>query len=162
MNRRSGDEHVALSLELTAEERMLLASLLEQLIDVLLDDADPAMRRLLPDAYRDDPEAAAEFRRFTAEGLAEQKIANARAVRGAVSDNPDGEQEPGDRVVVLTRDDAGQWLRTLSDLRLTIANRLGIEHDGDLGRLDDAAVPLQQSYAWLGDLQEAIVRSLDR
>jgi Domain of unknown function (DUF2017) len=151
-----------LAVELTIHERMLLASLLEQLVDVLFDDSDPAMQRLLPDAYRDDEEAAAEFRRFTAEGLAERKIANARSVLDAVGNNVEGVQEPEDRVIVLDDAHAQQWLRALADLRLIIANRLGIEHDDDEGRADDAAVPLQQSYLWLGELQESIVQALDK
>jgi hypothetical protein len=70
-------------------------------------------------------------------------------------------QEPEDRVVVLDDVHAQQWLRALADLRLIIANRLGIEQDDDEGRTDDAAVPLQQSYQWLGELQESIVHALD-
>ncbi len=156
-----GREHPArLAVELTIHERMLLTSLLEQLIDVLFDDADPAMHRLLPDAYRDDPEAAEEFRRFTAEGLAERKIANARSVLAAVGNNAEGVQEEEDRVIVMDEKNAQQWLRALADLRLIIANRLGIEHEEDEGRTDDAAVPLQQSYQWLGELQESIVQAL--
>ena len=156
------DNPARLAVELTIHERMLLASLLEQLVDVLFDDADPAMQRLLPDAYRDDAEAAAEFRRFTAEGLAERKIANARTVLDAVGNNVEGVQEEEDRVVVLDEKHAQQWLRALADLRLIIANRLGIERDDDEGGTDDAAVPLQQSYLWLGELQESIVQALDK
>ncbi|MGH2900127.1 MAG: DUF2017 family protein, partial [Solirubrobacteraceae bacterium] len=32
--------------------------------------SDPALLRLLPDAYPEDAEASAEFRRFTTDGLA--------------------------------------------------------------------------------------------
>src|SRR5262249_55177211 len=35
---------------------------------------DPVLARLLPDAYRDDPEAASEFRRFTESGLRSGKV----------------------------------------------------------------------------------------
>jgi hypothetical protein len=65
------------------------------------------------------------------------------------------------RVIALHGHSAQQWLSTLTDLRLTIANRLGIESDDDEGRTDEAAMPLQESYYWLGDLQEMIVRALD-
>lgn len=157
----SRDNPARLAVELTIHERMLLASLLEQLVDVLFDDADPAMQRLLPDAYRDDPEAAAEFRRFTAEGLAERKIATARAVLETVGNNAEGVQEEDDRVIILDEGRAQQWLRALTDVRLIIADRLGIERDDDEGPTDDAAVPLQQSYQWLGQLQESIVQALD-
>src|SRR5262249_58708344 len=41
---------------------------------------DPVLARLLPDAYRDDPEAAGEFRRFTEQGLRSGKVAAAQTV----------------------------------------------------------------------------------
>ena len=40
-------------------------------------DDESLLRRLLPSAYPDDPEAAEDFRRFTAEGLMDGKRANA-------------------------------------------------------------------------------------
>jgi hypothetical protein len=41
---------------------------------------DPALLRLLPDAYPHDPEVSAEFRRFTEQGLRKTKIETARVV----------------------------------------------------------------------------------
>jgi hypothetical protein len=163
-----------ISAELSLYERMFLAGLVEQLADILVDGSDPALERLLPNAYPDDAEAAAEFRRFTAAGLTERKIANAHAVLAAVSDDsdgnsgdnddngddPEGFQKPEDRTILLSPGSAQQWLSTLTDLRLTIANRLGIEGDDDEGRMDEAALPLQQSYYWLGELQESLVQAL--
>lgn len=153
------------SVELSFVERMYLAVLLDQLVEVLQSDSDPALERLLPNAYRDDPDAAAEFRRFTATGLTERKVANAQAVQHAIDDGdgaePQAEADAAVRVITLHGHSAQQWLSTLTDLRLTIANRLGIESDDDEGRTDEAAMPLQESYYWLGDLQEMIVRALD-
>jgi hypothetical protein len=153
-----------ISAVLSLYERMFLAGLVEQLADILMDGSDPALDRLLPNAYPDDPEAAAEFRRFTAAGLTERKIVNARAVLAAVDDsnydNPEAFQDPGDRTILLSPRYAQQWLSTLTDLRLTIANRLGIERDDDEGRTDEAAIPLQHSYYWLGELQESLVQAL--
>ena len=40
----------------------------------------PVLARLLPDAYRDDTEAAGEFRRFTEQDLRSGKVAAARTV----------------------------------------------------------------------------------
>ncbi|MGO4689264.1 DUF2017 family protein [Glaciibacter sp. 2TAF33] len=149
------------SVELSSFERMFLAGLLDQLVEVLQSDSDPALDRLLPNAYPDDDEAAAEFRRFTAAGLTERKVANAQAVRVALDSGLDPAAKADARVIVVQGHSAEQWLSTLTDLRLTIANRLGIESDDDEGRTDVAAMPLQESYYWLGDLQEMIVRALD-
>jgi hypothetical protein len=166
----------AVSVDLSFLERIFLAGLLDELVKVLQSDTDPALQRLLPNAYRDDAEAAAEFRRFTATGLTERKIANAQAVRAALAVDmaadddaaPDADRAPDDdRMapavggILLGGHSAQQWLSTITDLRLTIANRLGIESDDDEGRTDEAAMPLQESYYWLGELQEMIVQALD-
>jgi hypothetical protein len=43
---------------------------------------DPVLARLLPDGYRDDPEAAGEFRRYTESGLRSAKQQVAQEVLG--------------------------------------------------------------------------------
>ncbi|MDQ1584041.1 MAG: hypothetical protein QOF36_2095 [Microbacteriaceae bacterium] len=117
---------------------------------------DPAMLRLLPDAYRDDAEAAAEFRRFTADGLAERKAANARAVVASL-----GAESTTPTTVRLDESTVQSWLRVLTDIRLVLATRLGIEHDGDLGYADsDAAILLGDIYDWLGSVQGSMLAAL--
>ena len=139
----------------TALEVELLEDLASQVVD-LLDDApasDPAVARLLPDAYRDDEEAAQEFRRFTEQGLTDRKIANARVVIRSL--------EAGGEVEL---DTAGQqaWLRTLSDIRLIIASRLGIETDDDHGRDEsDDDLMMRDIYDWLASVQGSLIESLE-
>lgn len=177
MSRVRRESPSAIAVELSVVERMLLSRLLEQLIEVLSDRTDPAMARLLPNAYPDDAEAAAEFYRFTAEGLAERKIAGAQAMLAAISEESPAQPtqqhatDPSARhpavhdamqsPVLLAEPAPGQWLHALTDLRLTIANRLGIARDGDVGRTDEEAMPLQHSYYWLGELQEQLVDALE-
>lgn len=135
--------------------------------------ADPAVRRLLPDAYRGDAEAAAEFRRFTADGIIDRKEVNARTVLASLGEEPEGgpvdEEEPADDegedalpVVILLDDRAVQaWLRTLTDLRLTLAERLEISPDG-VAHLDAEEAPFLSSvYDWLGMVQESLVYAID-
>jgi hypothetical protein len=134
-------------------ERDLLTSLTSQYEDVIHDDEgdDPAHVRLFPAAYRDDAGADAEFRRYTQEGLIERKSANAGRIAAGVAAAEDGR-------VILDPDAIGAWLPALTDLRLVIAERLGI-------RADDDPVPdtqLGQVYHWLGELQERLVQTLER
>ncbi|WP_348787374.1 DUF2017 family protein [Leifsonia sp. NPDC080035] len=119
---------------------------------------DPAVLRLLPDAYPDDPEASAEFRRFTAAGLAERKALNARVVAESLArDGSKGAVE-----VRLDAAQAGAWLRTLTDIRLVLAARLGIVQDGDEGDIHDESSALQRAvYDWLAGVQESLVLALD-
>ena len=145
-------------IELTTTERRLLATLLTQydeLVHDQLDDTDladdPALARLFPNAYPDDAEAAAEFRQYTRDGLVERKSANSGLISAALMESSD------DGRLTVARDDAEHWLPALTDLRLVLAERLGIDSDDD---------PLPESeladvYQWLGELQWALVEALD-
>jgi hypothetical protein len=88
---------------------------------------DPAVARLLPDGSRDDPELAAEFRRLTEQGLRARKRTSLRAAREALA-------TPADRLLV-ERPQAEAVLKGLTDLRLVLAERLGIRTDEDAERL---------------------------
>ncbi len=121
---------------------------------------DPALRRLLPDAYRDDEEASAEFRRYTDQSLRGSKRADATIVRqGLASIAVMGER-------VLDDAQVQAWLRFVTDARLMLASRLGIETAADIDRIEmlgDRDDPRRGAYAvyeWLvailGGLLEAI------
>jgi hypothetical protein len=129
---------------------------------------DPVLRRLLPDAYGDDVEESAEFRRFTERTLTSAKVANAEALirsleAGGLGQSDDAGQ---DLVVEVELDDAEvqAWLRSLTDIRLSIAVRLGIDTDDDVlavAESDDPAVQaMSDVYDWLGYVQETLVGSL--
>jgi hypothetical protein len=148
--RRRGDE---LLLDLPEHEARLLSDLVAQLVSVLEggDPGDPAVARLLPSAYPDDEEAAAEFRRFTSDDLTARKLANARRVLDDVA-APTAER----------LDAAGQqsWLRTLTDLRLVLGSRLGVTADGPAPSDDPHVVVMHDVFDWLGYLQESLVQTL--
>jgi hypothetical protein len=148
--RRRGDE---LLLDLPEHEARLLGDLVAQLVTVLEggDPGDPAVARLLPSAYPDDEEAAAEFRRFTADDLTARKLANARRVLDDLA-APTAER----------LDAAGQqsWLRTLTDLRLVLGSRLGVTADGPAPSDDPHVVVMHDVFDWLGYLQESLVQTL--
>lgn len=144
-------------LTLSRGERAVLESLTAQLVQILEGDLDldPVALRLFPAAYPDDPEASAEFRRYTIDDLQAQKAENARIVHDWLSGRAEG---PFDRSAEQA------WLRCLTDLRLTVAERLGItDHDPDAGLDPDgesAEVGLRDVYDWLGYVQEHLVVTL--
>ena len=131
---------------------------------------DPVLRRLLPDAYRNDQEDSGEFRRFTERSLTSAKVLNAETLIGSLVDGgltfgelPD---EDGDPVEVeLDADEVQAWLRALTDVRLSLAVRLGIETDEDtmlVAQSDDEAVAaMSDIFEWLGYVQETLVAALD-
>jgi Domain of unknown function (DUF2017) len=116
---------------------------------------DSALARLFPDGYRDDPEASADFRRYTEPGLREAKRSAARTALATL-------ESTGKRV--LTAEESEAWLRALNDTRLVLGDRLGITEDWDalVESLsdDDPRLPLFWVYDRLTYLQEALVRAL--
>jgi Domain of unknown function (DUF2017) len=117
---------------------------------------DPVLARLLPDAYRDDPDSSGEFRRYTEQGLRSGKVAAARTVLATL---PSG----GGRVR-LSEPEAQAWLRALNDVRLALGVHLEVTDDFDervdeIGP-DDPRSAYIEVYQWLAFLQESLVRAL--
>lgn len=117
---------------------------------------DPALARLLPDAYLGDDEAARDFRRFTERALREQKAAHAQAVLDALA-------RSGSKVT-LSPEELPSWLGFLNDARLAIGVRIAITEDNhdELASLpeDDPRFGMFHVYDWLSSLQESLVRLL--
>jgi uncharacterized protein DUF2017 len=117
---------------------------------------DPALARLLPDAYPDDPDASREFRRYTEKDLRADKVAAARTVLATLP-------ERGGRIR-LSQPEAQMWLRALNDIRLALGVRLGVTEDAaeEMGRLrpDDPRYGVLAVYDWLSGTQESLVRAL--
>jgi hypothetical protein len=117
---------------------------------------DPVLARLFPDAYRDDPDASGEFRRYTEQGLRSGKAAAARTVLATLP--------PGGGRVRLSETEAQAWLRALNDVRLALGVRLEVTDDFDdrvnkIGPEDPRAAYIGV-YQWLAFLQETLVRAL--
>ncbi|MBX3089125.1 MAG: DUF2017 domain-containing protein [Cryobacterium sp.] len=150
----SRDRSGKLRASIDRDEALLLQSLAGQLIDLLQHGraADTAIQRLFPDVYPDDEAASAEFKRLTLGGLRDRKILNAESIMSSLS----AAVETGE--LELDGDQIQSWLRGLTDIRLTLADRLGIVSD-DQEPLDGE--PMQGLYDWLGFLQNSLVEALD-
>jgi len=134
----------------------MLESLTETTSDQPLDD--PALQRLFPDAYRDDDQASRDFRRYTQAEQAQAKSHAARTVAADIAEAHKG-------LVNLPPDHIDDWLTTLTNLRLVLAVRLGIEHESDaeaLSNLPDAdpRTPAVSILNWCGWIQETILANL--
>jgi hypothetical protein len=115
---------------------------------------DPALARLLPDGYRDDAEAAADFRRFTQGGLVERKVENAMVLRETLAH---AARATGPTSIELDERAAGAWMRAIADMRLSLATRLGITDEESIPSDTDLA----DLYDWLAFVQDSLVRALD-
>src|SRR4051794_7565581 len=115
---------------------------------------DPVLQRLLPDAYRDDEDAASDFRRYTDSDLRATKRGHATIVLETVP--------PGGGRLELDRDQADAWLGCLNDIRLALGTSLGVTEETDEDDYDEDH-PARQSleiYGWLGSLQESLLSCL--
>jgi hypothetical protein len=170
------DRDGRLHLSLDDVERVVLTSLTQQMIDFVaaepldpdadplaalvgIDETaevpeDPALARLFPDAFRDDPEAAADFRRFTERDLRTLKTEHARTVATDLASCSE----------VVPDDHAPAWLGFLNDTRLTLGARLEITEDNhdEFASLpqDDPRFALFGVYDWLTFLQDSLVHQL--
>jgi hypothetical protein len=141
--------------------RQCVASMAAMLTD--FDRDDPAVARLFPDVYPWDEEQAEEFRRYTEADLKSAKLQQARAVLADLLETG-GE-------VRLDEPAADVWLRALTDVRLTLGQRLGIEDETDIeSELDEAVLADPTSvrvgqlsvYGYLSLLQESLIDALSR
>jgi hypothetical protein len=164
MFRRDGRACVA---RFGPDEVRVLRKVVTEVIALLsdgFDRTDPVVDRLFPDPYPEDPEPAADFRRYTEGDLKSGKIDQAGAILAALPSTGGGE-------VRLDAEAAEAWLRALTDARLALGIRLEIEDETDLeDELDDAVLrdPTSQRvfqlsvYAYLGYLQESLVEAISR
>ena len=148
-------------LTLTRIEVTHLADLVRQFAD-LVDGTptapDPAVERLTPDVYPDDPDASREFRAVTRADLLRRRAHDARVVLDDLARVDRGLDELAPVDVALEGESVEAWLRTLAAVRLVIANRLGISEDDEDRDPDDARYGV---YDWLGFRLEGLVQAAD-
>ncbi|MEV8266356.1 DUF2017 family protein [Microbacterium sp. NPDC076911] len=158
-------------LEFARIEAAHIAGLTTQFVELLSEQPDspqdPAIARLVPDAYREDPDAAREFRGLTEVDLLDRRRSEAAIVlaslEGAVATDALTSQ-PGDPAlretvaVTLNATEADAWLRTLAAVRLVLATRLGVADSDESRDEDDARFGI---YDWVGYRLHLIVDAID-
>jgi cytochrome P450 len=137
-------------LDLSNEERDVLRSLPTQLRQLLADD-DPALIRLFPTAYSEDPEREEEYRRLMKEELLARRLESLTVVEETVD---------ADR---LSEEQLNVWMRVINDLRLVLGTILDVSEDEDPEELDadDPRAPMRGLYWYLSMLLQAAIEALD-
>lgn len=122
------------------------------------DEPDPVWQRLFPSAYRDDPEAASDFRRFTEPEQRQAKVEAALTVL-------DGLDEVRRGVARVPAEHVDAWLKTLNNVRLVLSVMLGISDE--ISNAEAAQRPdedprswLYSFYGWLGWMLESLLDSM--
>jgi Domain of unknown function (DUF2017) len=115
---------------------------------------DAALARLLPDAYRDDPGAAGEFRRLTESSLRRDKVSAADRLLATLPGEGSGE-------VRLDPELTETWLSTINDVRLALGTRLEVSEEMAEPDPDDPDAPAYVVYLWLTELQGVLIEVAD-
>jgi hypothetical protein len=145
--RRTG--HGTYRVRLPEPERDLLASLAEQLRELLTETTDdPTVRRLFPTAYNEDPERDREYQQLVRDDLLEGRLAVLATLEATLAADELDEAE-------LTA-----WLRALNDVRLVLGTRLDVSEDLREVDADDPDAPAYAVYEYLGFLLTEVVDAL--
>ncbi len=142
---RKGD----FELRIPSQEREILAALPSRLRELLGSD-DPAVGRLFPPAYENDPERQADYEDLVRGDLTAQRLRSLQIMEETLrSDRLDEEQ-------------VGAWLGALNDLRLVLGTKLDVDEDMDPDQISDTdeQAPAYALYYYLGWLEEQIVGEL--
>ena len=186
----------SLACRLDGEEKAIIAQVAQETADLIRGDlgidqggdalrraaesedptpSDSAVRRLFP-AASEDPALAEEYRRLGQRDLADAKLADLRRVMRILDAAGGGHSE-----VVLDEDEAMSMLRALNDVRIVLADRLGLQRDGDFDTVrmlqqigervegadstgdkehvgSDIVIAVYELLSWL---QESLLRALD-
>jgi hypothetical protein len=134
--------------------RDVLRSLCDQLETLLTTEdpsSDPALARLSPAAYPDDPLRELEFEQMAGDDLAAGRLAALRELRDTAAAD------------VLDEDQALAWLRTLNDLRLVLGTRLDVTEESGVEDFaaDEATSAAFELYGALGMIQGELLLAID-
>ena len=139
----------AFQLDLTPEERAAVAGLAAS-VRTLIQADDEDVKRLFPDAYRDDPAASADYRSLVHDDLVQGRL----DAIDTVTATREAER--------IDADQLGAWCGALNDVRLVLGERLGVTDDLYERGIDpsDPRAPQLALYGWLTWLQGEIVEAL--
>ncbi len=137
------------AVRLPTEERELLASLVDQLRELLeLSTDDPSVRRLFPTAYHDDAERDREYQQLVRDELLERRLTALSTV------------EESAESAELDEAQLGAWLTALNDLRLVLGTRLDVSEDQAAIDEDHPDAPALAVYGYLSGLLDEVVAAL--
>lgn len=111
---RSGDR---VRVRLEPPVRELIASMVDQLRELLLVDDGEALARSYPTAYPDDPDRQADYHDVVHDQLLMARLEAIDVVEATI----DAEE--------LTVDEADAWLTTVNQVRLVLGTRLDVSED---------------------------------
>lgn len=148
---------------LVGDDRLLALEMIPDLLDsVGAAEGDPALRRLTPSAYLEDPAAQEEYGRLTQPELERERAADRRVLDELLAARKQDAGGEPDEPKVLGEEETAALLRVMNESRLTLAARLGIEDETWEKAPDrpDRESPAMMLLRYLTYLQEALIETL--
>jgi len=139
-----------IEVRLPEHEREFLQSLAPEMRELLQSPEDPAVSRLFPEAYPEDPERQAFYRLLAGGELLESHLAALQTL------------EESAEAEVLDEDQAYAWMRAINEVRLVLGTRLDVTEEGTERPADrtDPRIPAFAAYDYLSSLQGELVEAL--
>jgi len=136
-------------LQLTDDERDLVATLAAQLRELLISEATEGTERLFPPGYANDDERQTEYALLTHDELLQSRLAAVDVVELSLTQTS------------LDEDELNAWMSAVNALRLVLGTRLDITEDMDMIDYDDPRAGAFVVYDYLTSLLGEIVAALD-
>lgn len=147
---------LGIRVQLEEQEADLLRQLLGEMATLLEVDIrdDPVNKRLFPDAY-ESKEDSESYRELVGDELRTAKVDTLKKVLQTL-----GEEGPVD--TTIPKEDVGDWLTVLTDIRLAIGTRNEVTEEKMAEELDtdDPEAAAMLVLHWLGWLQESLLETL--
>jgi predicted transcriptional regulator len=145
--RRRGPDRYAVAVPSDARE--VLDRLLGELRALLGGSTDdPALRRLFPTAYHEDPELDQGYQVLARDELLERRLAALDAVQASIH-----AQELDEAALTA-------WMTAVNDVRLVLGTVLDVSEDQEPVDADDAEAPRHAAYGFLTHVLGEIVDAL--
>ncbi len=142
-----------IQLQLDPVVRDVVAQVCTELRESLTESSDdPALRRLFPTAYPDDPERERAYEQLVRDELVDSRLAALDTVRDTV----DADE--------ITREQAEQWMTALNSARLALGTQLDVSEDRDPDDVDpaDPRYPQFMVYDLLSVLLGSLLSAVSR
>ena len=145
-----------LRIYLDGDESALMRRLVDEMLELLSDPLprDPVLGRIFPDAY-EDPDDARAFRELVADDLKADKERALNVVKETLGSK-------GKVHTSLSTDQVDAWLKALTDMRLAIGTRIGVDEEKMTAEVDvdDPEAPSLAVLHWLGWVQESMLETI--
>jgi len=141
------------AVKLPREARALLASVAEHMREVLTGETaedDPAVARLFPPAYPDDPLRTLEFEQVAGDDLQRDRLQRFETLARTVDAR------------WVTEEQLLDWMRAINDARIVLGVRLDMTEEMTFDDVEDdpGRADAFRNYAYLSALLETIVHAL--